>query len=89
MKLTDIEVRVLEILCRSIGVRTSEVGDLLWGRSTAKPQRWCRPAGRVLWRMHKRGLVYQESGGAFFGWHATEEGGRALMEHVRKLEGGE
>ncbi len=41
------------------GPRTcSELGSMLWGNGYKKPQSYARPAGKLLHKMERDGLVY-------------------------------
>lgn len=50
------------------------LGNEVWGRQTRKPQHWCRPAGAVLHRMERKGLVCHHITRHGIRWVAIREG---------------
>ena len=50
-------VKFLRLLAYNGEMTASQLGSLIWGREARNPQSYARPAGRVLARMQKQGLV--------------------------------
>jgi len=70
---------------RRNGMKLSWLGDQLWGKRHMKPQAWCMPAGALIRRMEKKGLVCCLSS-SFRGlcWYPTTAGERAVEQHKQK-----
>ena len=66
-----VEERVLQVLPGLMPISCAVLGDRLWGRCARQPQHWCRPAGRVLRRMERAGLVRQVRVGRRWLWQAV------------------
>lgn len=65
--MTEIEQAALRWI--GSGPRTcSELGSLLWGRMSRTPQSYARPAGRLLYRLLRRGLVVRYYREPHFVW---------------------
>lgn len=64
LTMTELEKRVIKILRRRGPISASYIGEELWERRShgdPLPQRFARPAGRILQRMKRTGLVYQRT----------------------------
>jgi hypothetical protein len=49
----------------------SQLGDIIWGRPARNPQSYARPAGRLLLRIQREGLVTSRQDGRLRLWQAT------------------
>lgn len=73
--MTDIEKRAEEVVrLTRTGITAAELGVMLWkgdrylpGRSTSS-NRWARPAGKLLKRLERAGLVFCSLRGRQFRW---------------------
>lgn len=88
---TETEQRVLAILKERGPMRASYVGDWLWqekrdaGRLYGRnlPQRFARPAGKVLRRMQARRLVWMDNK---LQWHWGEHAGDTWDKPAKRLK---
>ena len=72
--MTRIEMDALKILKRP--QRCSWLGEKLWGKMYRDRQHYCRPAGKLIQRLARRGLVREVYIDGFRGFIATDADGR-------------
>lgn len=78
-------------VCDRLGgeyARAAYIGDELWGRGLGKPQRYARPAARLLHKLHGAGLVARNTMSHGVYWSVTEKG-TAVAGAVRAAIGAE
>ena len=84
--MSEIEAEALVYVRTHPGARASDIGWALWGDTTPYPERgegshgqnkFCRPAGKVLLGLQRKGLVYWRGLETYAGWWAASQGGSA------------
>ena len=71
-RLTANETRALELLKKWGPMTCATLGSRLWGKQYRKPQSYCLPAGRLLRRMVRMGLVKRTLMEHHIEWTAIE-----------------
>lgn len=89
---TPIEVRALRAIGKHVRISPANLGAVLWGWHTASNCScpWARPAGAVIKRLRKQGLVervHDKSGNDRSLYKITRAGERKLCESARTERG--
>jgi predicted transcriptional regulator len=84
--LSPIEERAVAILIRMRGECTaSTLGEELWARKhSCGPAAYARPAGRLLRRLQRRGLVSCQCDGTHYRWKAEGAGPRGFWDALQE-----